>query len=236
MILGLETFGFRAGDLYDSAADRDSAVMSCDAVLRAFGPADLDSLAGHVIGLAAGSGDGKAAPADETVFDDTGTVEVFASCADTLAAGAGIGNGHGAAGHPEVVVGLDSGCSLILSVFAVIADAAGDLDIVSAVFDKHVVFGDNALLHRRGRADFGRAAGKLHVLLAPDAMAGRGAAGRKLESRAVHDAHIVIGGDARLLFLVFRLDRESAAAGEDELAFGEEDCLHVGVGIGGISR
>ena len=153
-------------------------------------------------------------------------VVVVAARPDALAAVAGVLEGKGAARHREVVVGLDAGGAGVFGILVVVGHAAGGSHQVRSAFDQHIFVGGDALGHVGGDRDHERAVRKLDIVLALEAVAGTGAR-VQLDGRIVHQADVVVGGDAGLALRVPGIDGKQAVAAEDELAFAEEHGLVV---------
>ena len=224
---------------HDAAAAHLEIAAIEVAVAALFLEADLDGLAGHVVGLAAGGLDGEGAAGDVAVCQGlaVGTVIAVVAGAHTLSAGAAVGDGHAAARHAEVVVGLDAGAAGVFPVFAVVGRAAADRDGGGAALHQHIVVGGDALLHGRLGADVQSAVAQLHIFVGLDAVAGAGAGAHGHAGVGQHP-DVVVGYDAALALGVVRRDAELVAAAggaaEDKLSFREEHALHVLVGGGAV--
>ena len=237
--VALHLDGLALGSAGQNAAATHHKVAAVEVRVAAFLlVSNLDGLARNIVGLAAGSLDGKGSSGDVTVREGAvvGIIVVIAGT-HTLSAASGIGDGHRAARHAKVIVGLDAGGAGVFTVFGVIGHPAAHVDGGGSALHQHVVVGSDAFLHIGLGGDAQNTVRELHVLVGLDAVAGAGAR-RHGDGGTGEHTHVVVGHDAALALGVARRHGELARPGggtaEDELALREKHALHILVGGGGI--
>jgi len=139
--------------------------------------------------------------------------------ADALGTRAGAGNGERAVVHDEAQVGLDAGDA---GQFAIdLAGGSGGLDGGHSAAEIDQRIGGKTFLSGSGDVDVDGSVAHDDGFLAPDAVSG---AGGDFHVGCVHEADIVVGGDAGLAGGVYG---QGTVAAEDQLALGEEGGLFV---------